>query len=166
MRKRIFALLCALSICLSVVPAAFALEGEAQRAADTLVTLGLLGETDLDMSQPADRLTAVVTLTVLSGAPDADSAKPFAFSDVPDWAENRVAYALRQGWTTASSETAFGSDLPVSANEWFTMLARMLGYREADADFTSANAAAFARRIGLCSRAYTGMMAFGDLCES
>ena len=46
MRKRIFALLCALSICVSLIPAAFALEGEAQRAADTLATLGLLGEAE------------------------------------------------------------------------------------------------------------------------
>ena len=131
MSKRILSLLCALSICLSCLPGAFALEGEAQRAADTLITLGLLEQADFDMSQPADRHNAAVLLSRLSGAA-ADSASASA----------------------------------LTANEWFSMLLRMLGYQESAGEFTSADAAVFARRIGLASRAYTGMISLGDLFES
>ena len=134
MRKRILSLLCALSICLSCVPAASALEGEAQRAADTLITLGLLPDAEYDMSQPANRLDASIMLTALSGV-----ANPYEDS---------------------------GDKTPLTANEWFSMLLRMLGYREADGDFTPADAAVTARRIGLSSRAYTGMAMLGDLYES
>ncbi|MBR3570236.1 MAG: serine protease [Oscillibacter sp.] len=136
MSKRILALFCALSICFSLIPGASALEGEARRAADTLITLGLLAEADADydMSQPANRFSAAVMLSRLSDAeePGADFPNPAA---------------------------------SVTASEWFLMLLQTLGYREG-ADFTSADAAVFARRIGLSSRAYTGMMTFGDLCES
>ncbi len=135
MRKRIFALLCALSICLSLVPAAFALEGEAQRDADTLATLGLLGEAEAgyDISRPANRFVAAAMLTRLSGVanPDEDS----------------------------------GDAAPLTANEWFSALLQTLGYQDG-VDFTLPDAAAFARRIGLSSRSYTGIMTFGDLCES
>lgn len=133
MRKRILSLLCALSICLSCLPAAFALEGEAQRAADTLVTLGLLPDAEYDMSQPASRADAAVLLTALSGV-----ANPYEDS---------------------------GGAAALTANEWFSMLLRLLGYQEG-VDFTSADAAVFGRRIGLASRAYTGMVSRGDLFES
>ena len=132
MRKRIFALFCALSIC---VGAAFALEGEAQRAADTLTTLGLLGEaeTGYDISRPANRVVAAAMLTRLSGVANPDE----------------------DGGDAAS----------LTANEWFSTLLQTLGYQDG-VDFTSPDAAAFARRIGLASRSYTGIMTFGDLCES
>ena len=48
------------------------------------------------------------------------------------------------------------------ANDWFTMLLKMLDCGA----FEASDAAIFARRIGLVSRAYTGLLTLGDLCES
>ena len=46
MKAKLLAILCALTLLLGAVPTAGALEGESQRAADTLATLGLIDETD------------------------------------------------------------------------------------------------------------------------
>lgn len=133
MKQRILSLLCALSICFALVPGAAALEGEAQRAADTIITLGLLPDAQFDMSEAANRFDAAIMLARLSGVADPDED---------------------------SADTA-----PLTANDWFSMLLQSLGYQDG-VDFTSADAAVFARRIGLASRAYTGMMTVGDLFES
>lgn len=165
MRKQLLSLLCALSILFSCVPASFALEGEAQRAADTLITLGLLEGLDggtYDFSQPAQRQNAVVLLAVLSGAKP-DKPKVDSFLDAPDAA---AEYAVSQGWIGAADNTASALKVYVTANDWFTMLLRMLGYRDSADEFSSADAAVFARRIGLSSRAYTGALTLGDLFES
>ena len=59
MKAKFLAVLCALAMLLGAVPAAGALEGEAQRSADTLLTLGLIDETG-DLSAPATRAQAAV----------------------------------------------------------------------------------------------------------
>ena len=61
MKAKLLAVFCALTMLLGAVPAAGALEGEAQRAADTLVTLGLIDETG-DLTAPATRAQAAVLL--------------------------------------------------------------------------------------------------------
>ena len=165
MRKQLLSLLCALFIVFSCVPASFALEGEAQRAADTLITLGLLEGLDggtYDFSQPAQRQNAVVLLAVLSGAKP-DKPKVDSFLDAPDAAADYVA---SQGWIDAADNTASALKVSITANQWFTMLLRALGYRDSEEEFSVADAAVFARRIGLASRAYTSTLTLGDLFES
>ena len=67
MKNRFFALLCALVLLVSAVPAASALEGEASRAADTLAALNIVrGDYALDSS--ATRAHAAVLLVRLAGA--------------------------------------------------------------------------------------------------
>lgn len=161
MKKRILSLLCALCLLFACTPAAPALEGEAQRAADTLITLGLLDDTKYDLSAPVDRVTATTMLVLLSGGVR-DGGKSTRLRDVPQAASDAVSYAVRQGWVKAASDTDFGAGQNVMANDWFSMLLNMLN-RE---DFTPSDAATYARRVGLISRAYTGLVTFGDLCES
>ncbi|MBQ9521339.1 MAG: serine protease [Oscillospiraceae bacterium] len=161
MKKRILSLLCALCLLFACAPTAPALEGEARRAADTLITLGLLDEKNYDLSAPVDRLTATTMLVCLSGGVQG-SGKSTRLRDVPQAADEAVSYAVRQGWVKAASDTAFGVGQNVMSNDWFTMLLTMLGRN----DFTPSEAAVYARRVGLISRAYTGLVTFGDLCES
>ena len=165
MRIKLLSLLCALSIMFSCVPASFALEGESQRAADTLITLGLLEGLDggtYDFSQPAQRQNAVVLLAVLSGAKP-NKPKVNSFLEAPDAAAD---YAVSQGWIDDAGATASALKTPVTANQWFTALLRMLGYRDSANEFRADAAAVFARRIGLASRAYTASLTLGDLFES
>ena len=161
MKKRILSLLCALCLLLACAPSAPALEGEAQRAADTLITLGLLDDTKYDLSAPVDRVTATTMLVLLSGGVT-NGGKSERLRDVPQASSDAVSYAVRQGWVKAASDAAFGAGQNVMANDWFSMLLSMLGYK----DFTPSEAATYARRVGLISRAYTGLVTFGDLCES
>ena len=68
MKKRLAAILCALLLMVSALPAASALEGEALRAADTLATLGLVDDAASDPESPATRSQAAVLLVNLAGA--------------------------------------------------------------------------------------------------
>ena len=67
MKKRLISLVCALVLLVSALPTASALEGEAQRSADTLATLGLMySSSDYGLDQTATRAQAVVLLVRLA----------------------------------------------------------------------------------------------------
>lgn len=169
MKKQLVSFLCALILLVSAVPAAAALEGESLRAADTLTTLGLLeAGSDYALDKPAPRVQAAVLLVRLAGAEQAAANDLWisGFTDVPAWADAAVTYAAHQGWISGTSMTQFSPNSAVTANAWCAMLLRMLGYRDKDGDFTVSDAAAFAQRIGLVSRAYDGAMTYGDLFEA
>jgi S1-C subfamily serine protease len=171
MKTRSISLLCALALLLGslTVPAA-ALEGETQRAADALATLGLVQGTGstYDLDAPATRAQAAVLLVRLAGAEQTAQAayQGAAFRDVPAWAGPAVAYAAGQGWVTGVTATEFQPNSPVTANAWFTMLLRMLGYSDKAGDFTASDAAAFARRIGLTADSYDGTMLRGQVFQT
>ena len=166
MKKRLAALLCALLLTVSGLPAASALEGEAARAADTLTTLGLLDAT-YDLDAPATRAQAAVLLVDLAGAARAAAADNWiaGFLDLPASIVQEVNYAARQGWINGVTPVAFRPDGALTANAWSAFLLRMLGWSDADGDFTISDAAGFAQRIGLFPIAYTGALTQGDLFE-
>ena len=166
MKKRLLSLLCVLVLTVSVIPAASALEGEAARAADTLSTLGLIDST-YNLDAPATRAQAAVLLVHLAGAEQAAAADNWlaGFRDVPASIAQEVNDAARQGWITGVTATAFRPDAALTANAWSAFLLRMLGYSDKAGDFTIADAAGFAQRIGLFPIAYTGTLTQGDLFE-
>ena len=170
MKKKLIALFCLLSLLLTTVPAA-ALEGEALRSADLLATLNLVNgkeNGDYALDTPATRAQAAVLLVRLAGAESAakKDGQRTAFRDLPVWARNEIVYAARQGWAYGASASAFNPNEPISANAWFGMLLRMLGYSEKANDFRPEDAPAFAQRIGLVSGSYSGNLTRGDLFAS
>ena len=168
MKKRLAAILCALLLMVSALPAASALEGEALRAADTLATLGLVDDAASDPESPATRSQAAVLLVNLAGA-EAEAAAQSgssAFQDVPAAIAGAVNYAAGQGWISGVTATEFRPNEPLTANAWAAFLLRMLGWSDADGDFVISGAAAFAQRIGLFPTAYTGALSQGDLWET
>ena len=170
MKKKLIALFCLLSLLLTTVPAA-ALEGEALRSADLLATLNLVNgkeNGDYALDTPATRAQAAVLLVRLAGAESAakKDGQRTAFRDLPVWARDEIVYAARQGWAYGASASAFNPNEPISANAWFGMLLRMLGYSEKANDFRPEDAPAFAQRIGLVSESYSGNLTRGDLFES
>ena len=166
MKKRLAALLCALLLTMSTLPTASALEGEAARAADTLVTLGLIDPT-YDLDATATRAQAAVLLVGLAGAEQAAADNWIAgFLDLPASIAREVNYAARQGWVNGVTSVAFQPDASLTANAWSAFLLRMLGWSDADGDFTISDAAGFAQRIGLFPGSYsTGSLTQGDLFE-
>ena len=171
MKRTLTALLCFLLLLAGALVPAAALEGEALRSADTLAALGLVDEAgaavDYNLTEPASRAQAAQLLVRLAGGEEAAQDAPSAgFTDVPAWAAPYVAYAAHQGWVSGTAAGRFSPDAPVTANAWFSMLLRMLGYRDADGDFSVGEAAVFAQRIGLTSRSHSGAMTRGDVFES
>lgn len=169
MKKHVFALFCALTLLAGTVPAA-ALEGEALRSADQLATLNLVeGDgSGYALESPVSRAQAAVLLVRLSGTQESEIKDLWlsGFRDLPTWCINEVTYASQEGWVKGVSPTAFKPNNTVTANAWFTMLLRMLGYSDQTGDFTIDDAATFARRIGLVSQSYTGTMTRSDIFES
>lgn len=147
MKKRILAFLCALTLLLGAVSSAAALEGESQRAAETLADLGLIDAVPSKeaLSAPVSRLQAVKLLVALSGT---DAAK------LPSGPQD---YAVAQGWVTVTS----GQKDPVPTGEFCAALLRLLGYE----GFTDGNAALFARRVALTSRDYGETLTLGELYQ-
>lgn len=166
--KKLLTFLCALALIIGITPSPRALEGEALRAADTLSILGLIQEAEYDLDAPATRADAVTALVKLAAAEKAAAADVWfaGFRDIPAASADAINYAAHQGWVTGMTTHNFRPDYAVSANAWFTMLLRMLGYSDKAGDFEVADAALFARRIGLTPRAYAGTLTQADLYES
>ena len=168
MKRKLFALLCALALLISAVPAASALEGEARRSADILSTLGLVQGTpsgDYDLDAPATRAQAAVMLVRLAGAQEAARAGvwPSGYRDLPAWAADSVNYAAHQGWVHGTAPATYSPGAQTDADDWYASLLRMLGYSDESGDFAPDCAAVFARRIGLASLSYDGPLTRGTL---
>ncbi len=147
MKKRLFSLLCALTLLLGAVSSAAALEGESQRAAETLAELHLINAVPSQeaLDRPASRTVAANLLARLAGATEADLAT------------GAYDYILSQGWTTVTS----GQGDPIPTAEFCASLLRLLGY----GGFTDENGDLFARRIALTTRDYGEALTLGDLYQ-
>lgn len=171
MKKRLLAFLCAMVLLTGALPLAAALEGEANRAADTLHTLGLVNGTaggDYALNTPATRAQAAVLLVRLAGAEKAAAADNWisGFRDVPAWALSAVNYAARQKWVTGVTQLDFRPNEAITANAWCAFLLRMVGYSEQAGDFAVDDAAVFAHRIGLVADLYSGTLTRGELFQT
>ncbi|MCI8909963.1 MAG: trypsin-like peptidase domain-containing protein [Oscillibacter sp.] len=167
MKKRILAMLCALLLLAGTLPAASALEGEAERAADTLAALNLLSGS-YALKDPATKAQAAVLLVRLAGAEKSAAASTVNhanFRAAPDWARASIAYAARQGWITSTTAQGFRAETTVTGDDFCAMLLRMLGYSDKNGDFAAGEAARFARHIGLTARNCQGALTRGDLFQ-
>ena len=118
MKKRLFALLCALVLLTTAIPSAGALAGEANRSADILSTLGLVNGTTnagYDLTAPATRAQAAVLLVRLAGAGEAAAADPWfaGYRDVPS-PPTPGAPACCACWVTAMKPGTFPCLTPPS----------------------------------------------------
>lgn len=167
MKNRFLALLCALLLLVSAVPTTFALEGETTRAADTLAALHIV-QGDYALNATATRAHAAVLLVRLAGEAQAAGQTVVSgrspYYAAPAFARSSIAYAASRGWITSLSAASFHPDDPLTADEWYAMLLRMLGY--SSSDFPLGNAALFAQRIGLSSKTRSGELTRGELFQA
>lgn len=171
MKKQLFSLFCTLVLLCGIVPSAAALTGDALRSADVLSTVGLVdgdgAAVGYHLDAPATRAQAALLLVRLSGSEQASkNAGSAGFRDTPAWAADAIHYAAGEGWVSGFSATEFRPNSPVTANAWCAMLLRMLGYSDAEGDYTIHDAPDFAQRIGLVSRRYDGVMTRGDVFQT
>lgn len=123
------------------------------RYADALNTMGLFSGTDLgyELERVPTRAEGLVMLLRMLGKEQAvqQSNGKHPFNDVPDWASKYVAYAYQNGYTSGVSKTQFGTQNDLTLNDYMTFLLRALGYRDADGDFSWAEASNMAVRCGI-----------------
>lgn len=146
MKKQLFSLLCALTLLLGAVPSAAALEGEAQRSADTLAALNVVQgyDGDYQLDEALTRAGMAALLLRFSGA--SASSRP----------ESALASAKDNGWITLTVP----QDAAVSADEFCAALLRLFGCL--DTGDANTGAALHARRVGLTAQGYEGNLTRGD----
>ena len=122
--------------------------------ASDLKTLGLfrgVSESEFDLDREPTRIEALIMLIRLLGREDeATSKKQYSpFADVPEWANNYVGWAWRQGLTAGRSKNEFGNG-KCSAEAYITFTLRALGYSDGeDKDFIWNEPFDLARKAGI-----------------
>lgn len=101
--------------------------------ADALCELGLFKGTGngYELERTPTRAEALTLLIRLLGKEDEALSKnlPHPFKD-GCWADAYIGYAYENGLVNGISETEFGSQLPMTANQYATLLLRALGYSD------------------------------------
>jgi hypothetical protein len=130
----------------------------AESAAVSLKALNLFDGTrnGFDLYRAGTRAEGAVMLVRLLGRePEAHSRKlGHPFKDVPSWAAGQVGLLYGMGLTTGISETAFGSDDPLTGRQYGTFVLRALGYADGTED-VYVNAIPLLSKLGLLERGDT-----------
>ncbi|MBQ3405061.1 MAG: trypsin-like peptidase domain-containing protein [Oscillospiraceae bacterium] len=158
-KKKIIAVICCILIVIAAALPVSASNSLAERAAEKLGALGLMQGTDkgYELDRCPTRAEALAFIVRLSGGEGRQAGPGYetGFTDVPEWAEDYVAWAHEKGIVKGVTETEFVPDRAVSARDFLTMLLRMLGYSDANGDFTYVGSLDFGSVLGLCDPQYS-----------
>lgn len=95
-----------------------------------------------DLEQAPTRIQGLIMFLRLLGEEQAalSTGAVCPFTDVPDWCKAYVAYSYEKGYTKGVDSAAklFGTNSPITAEEYMTFVLRALGYSDtgANPDFT------------------------------
>ena len=122
MKRKFLAALCALVLCVSLLPSAAALSGEERRAADTLLALGILQTPPArnQLTESAARGQAAAVMAALSGtaaAVDADSAAITA-NEAFAMLLHLLGYREENGDFTADDAARFARRIGLATQEY------------------------------------------------
>jgi methionine-rich copper-binding protein CopC len=156
--KRTLSLVLALVMVLGSFGAAFAADAETTdelSAGAFLETVGVLeGDDDgnLMLDKTLLRRDMVILLSRLMGAEETAAEFPsesLAFEDITDaYYNGYIAWSVNNGLIEGHSETVFGFNENVTAQQYVTVLMRALGYEVADEDYAAVLETA--AELGLC----------------
>jgi Big-like domain-containing protein len=156
--KRTLSLVLALVMVLGSFGAAFAVDAETTdelSAGAFLETVGVLeGDDDgnLMLDKTLLRRDMVILLSRLMGAEETAAEFPsesLAFEDITDaYYNGYIAWSVNNGLIEGHSETVFGFNENVTAQQYVTVLMRALGYEVADEDYAAVLETA--AELGLC----------------
>lgn len=110
-------------------------------------------EDGFELDRPATRLEGIIMLIRLLGNEEEaiDTYYDIPFTDVPSWATNYVSYAYNYGLSNGVSDTEFGSMDPLTNKQYFTFMARVLGYDDSDGDFVWTKSIEFMKELDFIS---------------
>lgn len=90
------------------------------------------------LDKTASRLEGIVILIRLMGK-DAEAqsmaGQPCQFTDAPDWAKGYVNFAYAENISRGVSETKFGVNDRMTADQYNTLMLRVMGYDDSKGDF-------------------------------
>lgn len=177
MKKRLLRnLLCTFAVAGALTVSSLAYTENQLSSAQKLYDLGLLkGNSDtfsaesMDLDSYATRAQLAVTVTRMLGKESKaiyqQNAHPF--KDVPSWASAHVGYLYENYLVNGVSDTYFAADDVATLNQFCAMLLRVLGYSEAEWDFTYDEADTLAVSLGLAepSATWTYELTRGTMIE-
>ncbi len=122
---------------------------------DKMVFCEFLRGTDkgLELEKSLTRAEAAALINRIIGGEYEATVKSHThpFTDVPDWANADVGYIYEKKFINGVSDTLFAPQRAVSAQEFYAMLLRVLGYSEKNGDFSFKEVLSFSQKIGLLS---------------
>lgn len=166
--KRIFSLLLAAVLALSLCSPVFAAGNSVRFSADVLYTLGLVKGTEngFELDKAATRDEAIALTIRLTGQEAQALSGGFShpFTDVPDWSQPYIGYGYSTGLVKGTGDTTCGAADAVSANDFVTLMLRALGYDDSRGDFFWGTAALYGFSLGLGRGSYDSFTR-GDMFE-
>lgn len=174
MKKKFVALLLTVLLVLSCAPFGMAYTTEEMQAATHLNQLGLFagsgtnpdGSPNFDLDAKPTRVQGIVMLLALMGERSkATSTYTSPFTDVPSWAKNYVNYAYSKKYTGGVSATRFGTNNPVTSNQYLTFVLAAMGY-SSRTDFNWKDPFTLSDSLGITNGEYDASSKFsrGDMC--
>ncbi len=107
------------------------------------------------LDKPTTRMEGIVILIRLLGK-EADAQQlqnsPSRFLDVPAWATGYANYAYAAGISMGVADTRFGTGDLLTAQQFHTLLLRVIGYDDSRGDFRWTNSVGKAEELGILSR--------------
>lgn len=136
------------------MPAFAFTENESRSVEEFFIETDLLkGDgTSYGLDKESTRLEAVIILIRLLGKEAEAQSKinePCRFTDVPQWAAGYVNYAWEANLSKGVSDTLFGPNVKISAQQYSTLLLRALGYNDLQGDFNWQNALGKAEELDI-----------------
>ncbi len=124
------------------------------------------GGVDFALDRGLSRLEAAVFAVRLMGAEDEAEKNACAhpYTDVPEWASAYVGYMYNRGALTFNGDRKFHPNGAVTCNEFMSYVLYALGYRITDGDYSHANAASIARKVGICVTKEDEVLTRGGAC--
>lgn len=177
MFKRVLSMLLVITMVLSVnvtVSAASTDESDVNYLyALELEKLGVFigSDSGFELDRAPSRLEGLIMLIRLLGVETEAKAHTgsYPFTDVPSWANGYVAYAYNEGLTSGISDTLLGSNDAMTGLQYFTFMARSLGYDDSQGDFVWNESIEFLNNKGLIThyetRDYTDNFLRSDVAK-
>gem|GEM_PF-2167155 len=139
--RRFTSVLVIVTMLLTAVVPVFAFSSNESRSAEAFfIDAGLLkGDGNgYGLDKTATRLEGIIILIRLvgkEGEAQNMNSLPCRFSDVPDWAKGYVNYADEENISKGVSANRFGVNEQMTADQYNTLLLRILGYDDNQGDF-------------------------------
>ena len=147
---------------------------ETTQHANALNALGLFRGTGAgyELDKIPTRIQGLVMLIRLLGEENSalESSASHSFTDVPEWADKYVGYAIEKGYTKGIGTSTFSPDTNLDAKSYVTFVLRAIGYSDSNGDFSWSSALSDSADFRLMTKEAASALAYatfnrGDMVD-